>query len=128
MTFGSDREVKNECDARPGDGWGYERAVLEPGRVQELIALAGRERDGHSYPAGTSFTGGTVPADNVLAAADFALLHGNGVSDLWRIGEMAEKTRAQPSFTPSTAAPGERIPIRVRPGGSASGPSVLPYR
>jgi hypothetical protein len=92
-------EINNECDALPGEGWGYERDALKPGRVHELIELVqSRERDGFSYPASTSFTGGTVPSDNVLAAADFALLHGNGVDDPWRIGEMVEETRTRPSF------------------------------
>lgn len=93
-------EINNECDATPESGWGYERDVLKPGRVHELIErVQAVERDGYSYSVSTSFTGGTIPADNVIAAADFALLHGNGISDPWRIGEMVEETRRRPSYT-----------------------------
>ena len=93
-------EVNNECDARPEQGWGYEQEILKPGRVHELIKLV-RDYDAgeHSFLASTSFTGGTVPSDNVIAEADFALLHGNGVSDPRGIEEMVKRTRERPSYT-----------------------------
>ena len=40
---------------------------------------------GRRLLVGTSFGGGTVPPENVVAASDFLLLHGNGVSDPDRI-------------------------------------------
>ena len=92
-------EINNECDARPEDGWGYEQDVLKPGRVHELLQLVHERGCGH-YPVSTSFTGGTVPSDNVIAAADYVLLHGNGVSDPWGIGSLVEGARAQPSYEP----------------------------
>lgn len=59
--------------------WGYERDLLEPGSVHRLIELVkGTSRDGFRFLIPTRFTGGTIPADNVLATADFALLHGMG--------------------------------------------------
>ena len=93
-------EINNECDARPDTGWGYERDILKPGRVHELLNMVSEfDHNGIDYPVSTSFTGGTIPSDNVLAHADFALLHGNGVRDPWRIGEMVQQTRNRPSFT-----------------------------
>ena len=92
-------EINNECDARPGTGWGYERDILKPGRVHELINLVKRSsREGFRYLVSTSFTGGTVPSDNVIAAADFALVHGNGMSDPWGIQDIVERTRRRPSY------------------------------
>jgi hypothetical protein len=41
----------------------------------------------------TSFTGGAIPSDNVVAAADFVLLHGNGVGRPEIIGKMVDDTR-----------------------------------
>jgi len=40
-----------------------------------------------------SFNGGTIPTTNVVAVADFLLLHGNGVSDPDRIAKMVDETR-----------------------------------
>ena len=48
----------------------------------------------------TSYGGGTIPRENVVRASDFLLLHGNGVSDPKRIGEMVRQTRSVPGYTP----------------------------
>jgi hypothetical protein len=84
-------EVNNECDIR------YDHPVLRPDRVPELIRFV-RERSGGRFPVGTSFSGGTVPTDGVVAASDLLLLHGNGVSDPDRIGEMVREARSRPSY------------------------------
>jgi hypothetical protein len=47
-----------------------------------------------------SYGGGTLPKENVVRAADFLLLHGNGVSDPKRIGEMVLQTRMVPGYKP----------------------------
>jgi hypothetical protein len=47
-----------------------------------------------------SFNGGTVPHASVVAAADFLLLHGNGVSDPDRIARMVQETRKVSGYRP----------------------------
>jgi hypothetical protein len=64
-------EVNNECDL------GYVHALLQPHRVHEAIQLA-RKVCGGRYLVSTSYRGGSLPDDEVLGAADFVLLHGNG--------------------------------------------------
>jgi hypothetical protein len=51
--------------------------------------------------AGTSYGGNTVPKPNVVKASDFVLLHGNGVNDPARIGEMVRKTRKVEGYRPT---------------------------
>lgn len=88
-------EVNNECNVR------YDHAILRPERVHELIErVKSRTRDGHRLLAGTSYGGGTIPKENVVRASDFLLLHGNGVSDPKRIGEMVRQTRKVPGYRP----------------------------
>ena len=48
----------------------------------------------------TSYGGGTIPKENVVRAADFLLLHGNGVSDPKRIAEMVRETRQVAGYRP----------------------------
>jgi hypothetical protein len=89
-------EVNNECDVKA-----YEHAILQPGRVSELIALVRDMRqDGRRLLVGTSFAGGTVPAPDVVRASDLVLIHGNGVKDPARITAMVRETRALPGWTP----------------------------
>jgi hypothetical protein len=91
-------EVNNECNVAA-----YDHAVLKPARVHELIArVRAVERDGRRLLAGTSYGGGTIPGENVVRASDFLLLHGNGVKDPARIGEMVRQTRA---LTPGAPKP-----------------------
>lgn len=88
-------EVNNECDIR------YSHPILQPARVQELIERAkARTRDGRRFLVSTSYGGGSIPRENVVRAADFLLLHGNGVSDPARIGEMVRQARAVPGYRP----------------------------
>lgn len=88
-------EVNNECNVR------YDHAVLKPDRVHELIAeVKAFDAGGYRYLAGTSYGGGTIPGDNVIAVSDFVLLHGNGVSRPERIGEMVREVRARRSYRP----------------------------
>ena len=88
-------EINNECNVR------YDHDILKPERVHELIdRVRSITRNGHRFLAGTSYGGGTLPRENVVRAADFLLIHGNGVSDPARIGEMVRKTRAVPGNSP----------------------------
>lgn len=89
-------EVNNECNIAA-----YDHAILKPARVHELIArVRAAQRGGQHLLAGTSYGGGAIPGDNVVRASDFLLLHGNGVKDPARIGEMVRATRAVAGDTP----------------------------
>ena len=83
-------EINNECDVR------YDHAILQPGRVHELIERVRRTstQAGRRLLVSTSYGGGTIPRENVARTADFLLIHGNGVSNPDRIAEMVRQTRA----------------------------------
>jgi hypothetical protein len=82
-------EVNNETNVRR-----YEHALLQPERVHELIVQAKETTlNGQRLLVGTSYGGGRVPDENVADVSDFLLLHGNGVKDPARIGEMVAQTR-----------------------------------
>ena len=88
-------EVDNECNC------GYDHAILQPDRVHELIErVKSREVDGRRLLVSTSYGGGTVPRENVVRAADFLLLHGNGVREPDRLAEMVRQTREVPGYHP----------------------------
>jgi len=88
-------EVNNECDVR------YDHAILQPPRVHELIERARtHRRDGRRLLVSTSYGGGSIPQENVVRAADFLLVHGNGVSDPARIAEMVRRTRQVAGYRP----------------------------
>jgi hypothetical protein len=88
-------EINNECDVR------YDHSILQPARVHQLIErVKTTRRNGYRFLVGTSYGGGTIPEENVVASSDFLLLHGNGVSDPGYINEMVRKTRALSAFTP----------------------------
>ncbi len=88
-------EINNECDIR------YDHPILRPGRVAELIArVQSLARGNRRLLVSTSFSGGVIPCEAVVRAADFLLLHGNGVSDPARIAAMVRATRALPGYAP----------------------------
>jgi hypothetical protein len=88
-------EINNECNVR------YDHPILQPDRVHELITRAkGITRGGRRLLVSTSYGGNTVPREAVLAASDFVLLHGNGVTNPDRIAEMVRLTRQIPTYTP----------------------------
>jgi hypothetical protein len=87
-------EINNECNVR------YHHPILQPARVHELIQRVQSFKDGgRRLLVSASYGGGTIPKENVVRAADFLLLHGNGVSDPKRIGEMVRQTRAVAGYT-----------------------------
>ncbi|MGC9522349.1 MAG: hypothetical protein ACP5HG_10785 [Anaerolineae bacterium] len=87
-------EVGNEVDNRK-----YDHAILRADRCHELIErVQVRSRGAVATEHGrllvsTSLCGGVVPPENIVAASDFLLLHGNGVSEPDRIRKMVEETR-----------------------------------
>jgi hypothetical protein len=86
-------EVNNECNIR------YDHAILKPERVHELLErVKNRRRHGRRLLVSTSYGGGTLPGENVVRAADFLLLHGNGVDDPRRIADMVRRTRRIPGY------------------------------
>ncbi len=90
-------EINNECNIR------YDHEILKPDRVHELIELVSRRRhprEGYPLYVSTSYGGATIPRPNVVKAADFLLLHGNGVSDPARITRMVEQTRLVEGYRP----------------------------
>jgi hypothetical protein len=88
-------EINNECNVR------YDHPILQPARVHELITRAkGITRGGRRLLTSTSYGGNTLPGVDVLAASDFVLLHGNGVSNPDRIAEMVRQTRQIATGTP----------------------------
>ena len=87
-------EINNECDVR------YDHEILQPGRVHELINLVKQKTwNGYRFYAGTSYGGGSIPQTNVVAASDFILMHGNGVSDPDNILDMVQKVRSVKGYT-----------------------------
>lgn len=88
-------EVNNECNVR------YDHPLLRPDQVHILMERAKRIKiDGRRLLVSTSYGGGTIPQENVVRAADFLLLHGNGVKDPKRITEMVQQTRKVPGYRP----------------------------
>ena len=81
-------EINNECDGA------YDHDLLKPFRVHELLArVRGITRAGRRLLVSTSYQGNRIPGTSVMAASDFVLLHGNGVSDPGRIEAMVKQTR-----------------------------------
>ena len=66
-------EIGNEVDLP----W-FEHDIIQAPRGHELIELV-RARSNGRLKVSTSFSGGAVPSDNVIAAADYLLVHGNHV-------------------------------------------------
>ncbi|MBT3604461.1 MAG: hypothetical protein HN521_15505 [Candidatus Latescibacteria bacterium] len=72
-----------------------------PHRVHELIDLVkNTTKDGQRLLVSTSYGGGFIPLENVVAMADYLMIHGNGVKDPARIAEMVDETRQVPGYRP----------------------------
>lgn len=86
-------EIANECNVR------HTHEMIRPARAHELIErVQQRSRGKVKNPAGrllvsTSYGGGSIPGANVVKAADFLLLHGNGQTSE-KVTAMVKKTRA----------------------------------
>jgi hypothetical protein len=91
-------EVNNECDVDK-----YDHDILKPTRVVELInRVRQKSINGYSFLVSTSFGGWDipVPTDEVIAASDFVLLHGNPAHTPDLVTEIVKATREQPSYRP----------------------------
>ena len=89
-------EIDNECDVKR-----YDHPILTSARVHELIHLAKSIRHrGERLQVSASFGGGSIPTNNVVAAADFVLMHGNGVKEPTRIAQMVHEVRRRPAYRP----------------------------
>lgn len=84
-------EIGNEIDNRS-----FTHPILQPARCAELFALA-RARC-PAIPVSTSFNGGVVPPDHLVAASDYILLHGNNVDSPYGIRAQVAATRARPAY------------------------------
>jgi len=91
-------EINNECNVS------YDHPILQPSRVHELIERvkhrSARDSSRSRLLVSTSYGGGTIPKENVVRAADFLLIHGNGVSQPERIAEMVRQCRRVPGYRP----------------------------
>lgn len=88
-------EIANESGTR------FQEPILRPDRIAELITRTRKLTVHNSHLlVGTSFGGGDLPSEPVVAASDFVLIHGNGISDPNKIGKMVRDTRAIPGYTP----------------------------
>jgi hypothetical protein len=91
-------EIANECNIK------YTRPIILPDRAHELIERVKKQTEGKfKTPSGrllvsTSFGGGYVPTDNVVAASDYVLLHGNTLDKPEMVLDICDRTRAQPSY------------------------------
>jgi len=90
-------EIDNECNVKA-----YNHDILKSERVHELIKRAKQRSEETKYPllVGTSYGGGAIPKQNVVKVSDFLLLHGNGVKEPKRIGEMVQQTRKVDGYRP----------------------------
>ena len=87
-------EIANECDNRA-----YEQPLIQAPRIHQLIELC-RETCKRRYPISASFNGGSIPHASVVRAADYILMHGNGVKDPARITAMVESVKQVEGFKP----------------------------
>lgn len=71
-------EINNECSPN-----GYQHDNLKPKGVHQLIELVRdmKDENGHHYLVSTSYVGKNRPTPQVIAASDFLLVHGNGISN-----------------------------------------------
>jgi hypothetical protein len=83
-------EINNECDQH------YKNAILQPERVDELITRVRKmSLKGRRLLVSTSYAKG-VPTQNVVNAADFILVHGNGLKSPTQITAAIHAARAMP--------------------------------
>ena len=84
-------EIGNEIDNRS-----FVHPVLQPGRCAELFAIARARCPG--LLVSTSYNGGVVPPDHLLAVSDYVLLHGNNVEAPDGIRAQVAATRARAAY------------------------------
>lgn len=88
-------EINNECNVQ------YTHPILQPEGVHRLIErVKSMRQGGRRLLVSTSYGGGTIPGSNVVKAADFLLLHGNGIGDPRDIARMVARTRQVEGYRP----------------------------
>lgn len=85
-------EVSNECDIPS-----YRHGIIKPARAEELIRRI-QHRSKGKLLVSTSFSGGSLPTEAVIAQADYILLHGNGIGEPEKIGGMVRAVRTSPAY------------------------------
>ncbi len=85
-------EIGNEVDL-----WRFTRESIKAAQCHQLINRARAASNGRLLIS-TSMKGNSIPPDAIIAASDYILLHGNGVSEPDRIREMVRITRASPAY------------------------------
>lgn len=85
-------EIGNEVDLPL-----FAHGIIQASRGHELIELV-RARSAGRLKVSTSFSGGAVPTDNVIAAADYVLVHGNHVESPEGIRRVVHDTRASAAY------------------------------
>jgi hypothetical protein len=89
-------EINNECNYPT-----YDHPILKPNRVHELIErVKSKEQKGYRFLVSTSYTGKKVPLPNVVKAADFLLIHGNGAKNSQEIQVLCDSTRKVEGYHP----------------------------
>jgi hypothetical protein len=92
-------EIGNEVDHPK-----YVHDIIRASRGEELIRRVQQRSAGKvDSPAGrllvsTSMCGGKLPPDNVVAAADFVLMHGNGVGEPDGVRDLVRRCRATGAY------------------------------
>jgi hypothetical protein len=96
-------EIANESNV------GYRsNPILRPERAHELILMVKSRSAGKCDDwrcdlkrllVSTSMGGGHIPEDNVVAAGDFILVHGNRQDQPQKIRDMVDATRKRPTYT-----------------------------
>jgi len=86
-------EVANECNNKA-----YQHSIIGQNRIHELIQRV--KKNAPELLVSTSFNGNTLPPDKVVEVSDYVLIHGNGIKNPSRIGEMVSQIRALPSYRP----------------------------
>ncbi len=84
---------------------GYHHEILRPPRVCELLRMVQDRSRGRVDSArgrllvGVSLGGRQIPSEDIVAASDLLLLHGNGVHEPDGIRDMVDETRASPAYS-----------------------------
>jgi hypothetical protein len=82
-------EINNECDIA------YDHKILQPERVHELINYI---KSHSSLLVSTSFSGGTLPTENVISNSDYVLLHANGVSSAAQLNKLIDAVKENKTY------------------------------
>ncbi|TRZ46344.1 hypothetical protein [Robertkochia solimangrovi] len=85
-------EINNECNIH------YDHDILKPGRVNELINRV-KNISKNELLVSTSYSGKSIPSEEIIKNSDFILLHGNGANPQ-DIEAMVKKVRNSVAYTP----------------------------